>query len=410
VKGRHTSGADARAWAPNAKQAAMTIAPIAALVIAVGAGGVGLVGNQAPLAAAGAAAGVGAVLLEQANSRAARRRLRQDRGEMRSRVRDLEATVETLRRELAAVPAVLIPTPPPSPITGPLPMVDAFDLPATPATPRSLPILTANRRGLQSCAPELPGMPVPVQSCEGDSPLGLPLLPGQRPPATPITGLLLPVAEEPSLPKLEPGPHAPVLSAAGVPRLDPGPSDRVGDHPEAIPPASHGRHAGRGRHAAVRPTVARNDEVVTPPSEADLALVGAALTGPLTGGTSTDLPAERAEVLDLRTVAAVRPATAILPAAQVEELVYSAISAAEAPEDELTRTLEPAGQPPAASLFEPGHRAGAAPGAVVTPDPESIRRLAAGAREAARGMRASLPPSPFFTPGAFVEPEATRSA
>lgn len=387
----------------------MTIAPMAALVIAVGVGGAGLLADRAPLAAAGAAAGVSAVLLEQANSRAARRRLRRDRGEMRSRVRDLEATVESLRRELAAVPSVLIPTPPPSPITGPLPIVEAFDLPAAPATPRSLPILTANRRGLQSCAPELPGMPVPVRSSEDVSPLGLPLLPGQRPPATPISGLLLPVAEEPSLPKLEPGPQAPVLSTGGVPMLDPGPSERVGDHPGTTAPAGHGRHTGRGRHAAVRPAAVREVQPIAP-SEADLALIGAALSGRHQRPASPEAVREVAAVVDLRTVAAHRPATDSLPAEQVEELVYSVISTADAHLDELTLTLESDRNRPPASLFEPAGRPDASSPATVTADPETIRQLAAGARAASRAMRPGVAPSPFFTPGAFVETETTRSA
>jgi hypothetical protein len=52
---------------------------------------------------------------------------------------------------------------------------------------------------------------------------------------------------------------------------------------------------------------------------------------------------------------------------------------------------------PAAGLFEPRPRSGR-PGALpAPPDPEA----ADGARHAWRGMRPGVPPSPFFTPGAF---------
>lgn len=388
VKGRHTSGDDRQHWAPNAKQAALAIAPMAALIIAVGAGGAGLLTRRADVATAGAAAGMAGVVLEQSKTRAARRRIRRDRTELRGQIRDLEATVAQLRRELDTAPSVLRPTPPPLPTTGPLPIVDAFDRASSPATPRSLPILTANRRGLQSCAPGLPGMPVPAVSATGVSPLGWPILPSQRPPATPITGLHMPPLEDPSLPKLTPGPAAPVLATAGVPKLTPGPSQQVAEHPDGARVAGHGRHAGLGRHA------------VTPPSAEplhDLALIGAALAGDLANRPETS-------VVDLRAVPARRPMTATMPAAQVEAMVYASI--ADAAADDFVVTLEGSGGR-SASLFEPVNR----PAHDARAEQEDIRQVAAGARAASRAMRPRVPPSPFFTPGAFVgetRPEGAR--
>lgn len=361
MKGRHTSETEGRRWAPNARQAALSVAPVAALLIAVGAGGTGLLTGRADLAAAAAAVGCAGVLIEQVSSRSNRRRLRQDRAAMKARIRELDALVAELTRELAGLPSVLRPEPPPAPTTGPLPLVAASDRAATPATPRSLPILTANRRGLQSCAPELPGLPVPSMSAFGA------VVPGQRPPATPITGLHLPPVEDPSLPKLTPGPGAPVVR-----QLDPGP-----------------------RH------------------ELDLALIGAALHAERADESARAEPADRRLVVDLRSIPATAPVTATMSgtsSVEVDSLVFAAI--AEAGADDFTITLEqPARR--AVSLFEPAVRSSASgPGrpradAVrtsswpVTADDAELRRLAGTARTASRAMRPSPPPSPFFTPGAF---------
>lgn len=404
MKGRHTSGDDGQRWAPNAKQAALSIAPMTALVIALGAGGAGLALHRADLAAAGAASGAFGVALEQANSRAGRRRLRTDRAQLRARIRELELAVAEAHRERDAAPSVLRPTPPPSPTTGPLPIVDAFDRAASPATPRSLPILTSNRRGLQSCAPGLPGTPVPARSAAGLGPLNLFGLPAQRPPATPITGLEMSMTRDPSLPVLPPGPGAPVLATAGVPVLEPGPTESVEAHSGSR--AGVGRHAGHGRHAVMRPedeqrrvTAGRAESQPSFDALADLALIGAAL--------ADDLAA--AAVVDLRTVPERHPATATMAPDQVEALVYASISSAAA-QDDFVLTLERP-EPRPASLFEPasrGHHDAGERSVVV--DQAAMRQLAEGARAASRAMRPGVPPSPFFTPGAFVPDDAARTA
>lgn len=401
MKGRHTSENDGRRWAPNARHAALSVAPIAALLIAVGAGGAGLLTGRADLAAAGAAVGGAGVVIEQVSSRSNRRRLRQDRGAMKARIRELDALVAELTRELAGLPSVLRPEPPPPPATGPLPLVSASDRAAGPATPRSLPILTANRRGLQSCAPELPGLPVPALSAFGVSGSAAPgtvaalagsvggpvgVVPGQRPPATPITGLNLPPVEDPSLPKLTPGPAAPVVR-----QLDPGPRQPL-----------TGR---RGRHSSWSGTGEPREGGVH-----DLALIGAALHA------ERAEPRERGLVVDIRSVPASAPVTATMSGAspaEVDGLVFAAIAQARA--DDFTIALEqPARR--AVSLFEQVVRSGSgraradavrAPSGPVAVDDDELRRLAGTARTASRAMRPSPPPSPFFTPGAF-EAEAPR--
>lgn len=314
-----------------------------------------------------------------------------------------------MNRELAGQPSVLRPEPPPSPTTGPLPVVSASHRAASPATPRSLPILTANRRGLQSCAPGLPGLSVPAASAFGP---GMAALPGQRPPATPITGLHLPPVEDPSLPKLEPGPAAPVLHGGGVQSLQPGPR-------EALTTRRGGR-IERGAHRADGEPGARDADDV----HDDLALIGAALYAEhvarsprpgavASGGSAPDAQrsAGSATVVDLRSVPASAPRTATMGrggAGGVDELVYAAI--AEAGADDFTLTLEqPARR--ATSLFEPVHResptsahppaAEWAPSGPVRVDDAEMQRLATAARTASRAMRPSLPPSPYFTPGAF---------
>ncbi|MBL8929541.1 MAG: hypothetical protein JNL54_05420 [Kineosporiaceae bacterium] len=385
MKGRHTSGDDGQRWAPNARQAALAIAPMAALVIAVGGAGAGLLLHRADVAAAAAGAGAMGVALEQMGARGSRRRLRQDRAEMRARIRELESAITALRRELDAAPSVLRPVPPPTPITGPLPLVDAFDRPAAPATPRSLPILTSNRRGLQSCAPGAPGALVPALSADGAGPMTAFGLPAQRPPATPITGLELAMHHDPSLPTLSPGPAAPVLATSGVPVLEPGPSEPLDALGAA--PAGSGRHAGLGRHATTRP-------VLEPVAVASLH------DGHAPVPHDVPVPHEAA-VVDLRTLPQRRPATAVLSPVEVEDLVYASISAPEQ-EDVVLHLERPQRRP--ASLFEPVHQH-LVPERPVTVDQDALRELAAGARAASRAMRPGLPPSPFFTPGAFIEEE-----
>ena len=383
----------------------------------MGAGAAGLVTGRADLAAVGAAAGAVGVVIEQTSSRSSRRRLRQDRSQLRGQIRDLDALVVRLNRELAGQPSVLRPEPPPSPTTGPLPVVSASHRAASPATPRSLPILTANRRGLQSCAPGLPGLPVPAASVFGP---GLAALPGQRPPATPITGLHMPPVEDPSLPKLEPGPAAAVLHGGGVPRLEPGPREDLTTRRAGRP--------GRGAHRADgEPGATGTDDV-----HDDLALIGAALHAEHAAGAprpgaiasggsapSAQPSARSATVVDLRSVPASAPSTATMGrggAGGVDQLVYAAI--AEAGADDFTLTLErPARR--AASLFEPVHRQGPtsahppaaewAPAGTARVDDSEMERLAAAARTASRAMRHRLPPSPYFTPGAFdAESEPAR--
>ena len=410
------------------------MAPVAAVLLAVGAGGIGLMTGRADLAAAGAASGAAGVLLEQAASRSTRRRLRQDRTQLRGQIRDLDARLGRLNRELAGAPSVLRPLPPPAPTTGPSPVVEAADRATGPATPRSLPILTANRRGLQSCAPELPGLPVPAISgplvrhpdLAPVAALGPTLagVPGQRPPATPISGLHLPPVEDPDLPKLQPGPAAPMLHTAGMPRLRPGPSEvfaehsvsasEVGDDPLELAMIGAAllaeREAGPATRSAARPrhrVAAGRGEAG---GEAFVAGSGQAV-GAVAAASS------RPGVLDLRTVPSTRPATAVLSrrgAAAVDDLVFTAIE--ESTRSELELALEPGRRP--ASLFEPvatprhgrhvpdpGDDAG---GGRVAVDEVEMRRLAEAARYAARAMRSSPPPSPFFTPGAFDDEARTQ--
>ena len=415
VKGRHTSRDDGRRWAPNAKQAALGVAPIAALLLAVGAGGAGLLAGRADLAAAGAVAGAVGVVAEQASSRSSRRRLREDRSQLRAQIRDLDAALARLNRELAGQPSVLRPDLPPAHTTGPLPLVSASDRAAGPVTPRSLPILTANRRGLQSCAPEMPGLLVPAVSAFGAPVFALP---GQRPPATPITGLHLPPVENPSLPKLAPGPAAPVLRGSGVPQLDAGPRQAVPAHRVLGPAdASEAGEFGEAGGDGLRD---------------DLALIGAALSAergappsrpaaatPADQVASGGQPARGAVVVDLRAVPATAPSTAAMGSAsplEVDDLVYAAI--AEAGADDFTLSLEKPSRH-TASLFEPVARsgpsgrldphAGDVPSGPLWVDDTEMRRLAGTARTASRAMRPTLPPSPYFTPGAFAtEPFATE--
>lgn len=355
--------------------------------------------HRSDLAASGAGAGVLAFGLQHLASRAQRRRLRQDRADLRGRLHELETTVSQLRRDMASVPSFLLPSPPPSPTTGPLPIVDAFDRAAAPATPRSLPILTANRRGLQSCAPGLPGLDVPATSARGIEelagavadlasalptrprleagrampPIG-PLLPGQRPPATPITGLSLPPVPDPAITPLEPGPADPLLDTAGLPILQPGPSVPVAEHPAVVTPAGS-----------------------TASPAASVASVASAVTGP---GVSAEAGAT---VIDLRVVADPAPATLLQPsAAAVDALVFSAIAEAEA--DAFTITMEQPGRA-AASLFEPLQRPRQDGLSWAFDD---VDRAVAETRAAARAMRPGIPPSPFFTPGAFVARDSER--
>jgi len=321
------------------------------------------------------------LVTERVQSRTARRALRQDRARMRGQLHHLQVEVAQLRRELATQPSVLIPQPPPSPVTGPLQIVvDAFDRAASPPTPRSLPILTSNRRGLQSCAPGLAGPSVPAISVPGASwplptsiepavaghqPVGQ--LPSQRPPATPITGLYLPPVTDPSLPQLEPGPAVPVLSSS-VPQLAPGPREPV-TGPIQLPVELPRRE----------------------PSGHDLFT-----------------PATRsregwADVIDVRTIPAREPATASgLSAESIDALVYSSLAQAEV--DGLTLTMEGPWRV-AGSLFEPvvPSENSQAPGSVLA---DRVGQATAAARQASRSSGAALPPSPFFTPGAFERESA----
>ncbi len=372
MKGRHSSSETDRRWAPNARLAALGVAPIAAAVLAVGAGGTGLALGRADLAAAGAVTGAGGVLLEQIASRRTRRRLRRDRSDLRRRILELESAVSALKRERDASPAMLFPQPPPAPITGPLPIVSAEHRAAGPITPRSLPILTANRRGLQSSAP-----------AEAAAVLASGLLPGQRPPATPITGLSLPPVEDPGLPKLEPGPAAPMLHTGSVPRLDPGPSQSV----------------DRGHRDGSR-------------DSGDFALIGAALIVE----RATRRPEPAAAVLDLRTAAADTPRTTTMSRTspvRVDDMVLASMTESDRGEFEVFLE-QPARR--AASLFEPSgrHVAERATGEPFHVDEVQMRRLADAARHASRQMRSSgrhLPASPYFTPGAFDgEAQAQRDS
>ncbi len=319
-------------------RAALACAPVASLLVTAGASASGLALHRADLAAAGAGVAVLGLVGERMQSRAARRHLRRDRARMRSQLHLVQAEVTELRRQLVHQPAVLLPQPPPPPATGPLQIVvDAFDRASSPPTPRSLPILTSNRRGLQSCAPGLAGPSVPAVSWPIQ-------LPAQRLPATPITGLHLPPVADPSLPELEPGPAVPVLSVGVVAQLAPGPREPV--------------------------------------------------TGPL------DLP-----VTDIRTVPARRTAVAAgLSAESIDALVYSSLARAEL--DGLTLTLEGPPRVPG-SLFEPAVPAGSM--RLVDAEADRIGPAAAGpapAGQTARGGAQHLPPSPFFTPGAFERESA----
>ena len=345
--------------------AALACAPVASLLVAAGASASGLALHRADLAAAGAGAAVLGLVTERVQSRTARRALRQDRARMRGQLHHLQVEVAQLRRELATQPSVLIPQPPPSPVTGPLQIVvDAFDRAASPPTPRSLPILTSNRRGLQSCAPGLAGPSVPAISVPG-MPVGQ--LPSQRPPATPITGLYLPPVTDPSLPQLEPGPAVPVLSSS-VSQLAPGPREPV-TGPIQLPidlprrePAGH--------------------DLFTP---------------------ATRSREGWADVIDVRTIPAREPATASgLSAESIDALVYSSLAQAEV--DGLTLTLE-GPRRVAGSLFEPVVPSGNSqvPGSVLA---DRVGQATAAARQASRSSGAALPPSPFFTPGAFERESA----
>jgi len=345
--------------------AALACAPVASLLVAAGASASGLALHRADLAAAGAGAAVLGLVTERVQSRTARRALRQDRARMRGQLHHLQVEVAQLRRELATQPSVLIPQPPPSPVTGPLQIVvDAFDRAASPPTPRSLPILTSNRRGLQSCAPGLAGPSVPAISVPG-MPVGQ--LPSQRPPATPITGLYLPPVTDPSLPQLEPGPAVPVLSSS-VSQLAPGPREPV-TGPIQLPidlprrePAGH--------------------DLFTP---------------------ATRSREGWADVIDVRTIPAREPATASgLSAESIDALVYSSLAQAEV--DGLTLTMEGPWRV-AGSLFEPvvPSENSQAPGSVLA---DRVGQATAAARQASRSSGAALPPSPFFTPGAFERESA----
>ena len=345
--------------------AALACAPVASLLVAAGASASGLALHRADLAAAGAGAAVLGLVTERVQSRTARRALRQDRARMRGQLHHLQVEVAQLRRELATQPSVLIPQPPPSPVTGPLQIVvDAFDRAASPPTPRSLPILTSNRRGLQSCAPGLAGPSVPAISVPG-MPVGQ--LPSQRPPATPITGLYLPPVTDPSLPQLEPGPAVPVLSSS-VSQLAPGPREPV-TGPIQLPidlprrePAGH--------------------DLFTP---------------------ATRSREGWADVIDVRTIPAREPATASgLSAESIDALVYSSLAQAEV--DGLTLTMEGPWRV-AGSLFEPvvPSENSQAPGSVLA---DRVGQATAAARQASRSSAQVLPPSPFFTPGAFERESA----
>jgi hypothetical protein len=369
-------------------QAALACAPVASLLVTAGASASGLALHRADLAAAGAGVAALGLVGERMQSRAARRHLRQDRARMRGQLHEVQNEIARLRRELATQPAVLLPQPPPtSPGTGPRPVVvDAFDRASSPPTPRSLPILTANRRGLQSCAPGLVGPSVPAiswplqvpppqvqmpQQPMPQVPAAQPVaqLPVQRPPATPITGLHLPPVADPSLPELEPGPAVPVLSAGVVPQLPPGPCEPV-TGPVELPRPPHQDHS---------------------------------LFTPAGSGRSGDRRADVIDVIDVRTVPARESASSAgLSAESIDALVYSSLVHAE--RDGLTLTLEGPPRVPG-SLFEPVVPVRSAHPA----DTSRAGRIAQGTAAAVqtfRGGAAELPPSPFFTPGAFERESA----
>ncbi len=412
----------------------LSMAPIAAVVIALGAGASGLATGNPQLAAAGAMTGAAGVALSEAANRSARRRHRTERSAMRSQLRDLEAAVAQLSRKLDGVSAVLHPEPASLPVSAPAPQVAAAQV-AGPVTPHALPILTANRRGLQSCAPDLPGLPVtatgslplpapagvapseaektpePAYAAAGpDTPvvggptvgapgggLGALGLPGQRPPATPISGLAL----------------SPLVLPA-LSRLTPGPSDRLGPDRQVRTPSM------------------AELEVVTRTGSLDLAMIasaaserGAHPSGDSRSATalvvrtavaqsvrSVEQPVLGAAVIDLRS------APDMLEVAEKPSTVHEVRFVTEERAEERSAVRPPVARvaDPAAreALFSPRNWPGASglpaeewgrPSGVDA-DIAELRRLASTGRTASRAMRSSVPPSPYFTPGAF-DPEAS---
>lgn len=92
-----------RGWAPTARDAVVACTPVASLVTALGLGGTGYLTGRPDVAACGAVVGSVGMYVERFQRRDLRQRFRRERARFRLETRDLHATVDELRREIAAV-------------------------------------------------------------------------------------------------------------------------------------------------------------------------------------------------------------------------------------------------------------------------------------------------------------------
>ena len=352
------------------------------MLAAVGAGAAGYLTRNPDLGAIGALAGAAGAVAESARTRTSRVKARDERAVLREEVRILAAAVEKLSNEVNARPAMLRPEPLPAfaPAGASMQVVSTFSRPAEPATPRSLPILTANHRGLQSsrfeaAAPVPPTVPAPTAPA--------PLVLTSAPVATAAIARL--VAETPRLQAAD----VDDVPTTQIPRLATAPAHWTPAEPLpsiAMPAAT----------TAVPRLILGGDRSALPMPRPPATPITGLLLPSFRHGSATSVSEMR--VVDLRSSSRV-PAGSLIESrtttAPLTRRSRTTVAATEVVEP--ISLFEPVRHHEPTSLFEPRPRNGR-PGAVPTaPDPQA----ADGARHAWRGMRPGVPPSPFFTPGAF---------